>query len=55
MWESEKLGLADEAGLLIRTRKGDPRKGTLASVVKARTSIGNESLAQRFEMGHYPR
>ena len=50
MWESEKLGLADEAGLLIGTRKG-----TLASVVKARTSIGNESLAQRFEMGHYPR
>lgn len=48
----EETGLADEAGRLIRTRKGDPRKVALASVVKARTSVGNEWLAQRLEMGH---
>lgn len=48
----EKLGLSSEGGEIIRTRKGDPRKVALASVIKAHTSVGNEWLAERLEMGH---
>lgn len=47
-----ELGLMDVTGQLIQTRKGDPRKVALASVVKAHTSVGNEWLAQRLAMGH---
>ena len=32
--------------------KGDPRKVVIATLVKSRTSVGNESLAMRLEMGH---
>ena len=49
---SDSLDLADDAGELSRVRKGDPRKAALASVVKANTSVSNEWLAQRLEMGH---
>jgi len=48
----KQLGLVDEAGCLSPSSKGDPRKVALASVVKAYTSIGNEWLAIRLEMGH---
>jgi hypothetical protein len=37
---------------LTQARKGDPRKVALATVVKSRTSVSNEWLAQRLEMGH---
>jgi len=47
-----QFGLADEGGQLIQTRKGDPRKVALATVVRTHTSVGNEWLAQRLEMGH---
>ena len=48
----EELGLVNDAGGLIHARKGDPRKIALASVVKEHTSVSNEWLAQRLEMGH---
>ena len=48
----KQLGLVDEAGCLSPSRKGDPRKVALASVVKSHTSVGNEWLAVRLEMGH---
>jgi len=48
----KQFGLVDEAGCLSPGRKGDPRKVALASVVKAHTSVGNEWLAVRLEMGH---
>jgi putative transposase len=48
----EATGLANDAGKLIVARKGDPRKVALAAVVKAHTSVSNEWLAQRLEMGH---
>ena len=48
----KQLGLVDEAGCLSPSSKGEPRKVALASVVKAYTSIGNEWLAIRLEMGH---
>ena len=48
----EILGLLDETGLLILTRKGDPRKVALTSMVKAHTSVGNKWLARRLDMGH---
>ena len=49
----KQFGLVDEAGCLSPSRKGDPRKVALASVVKAHTSVGNEWLAIRLEMGHH--
>ena len=45
-----ELGLLDEKGQPIPARKGDPRK--VASVLKAHTSIDNEWISQRLEMGH---
>jgi len=48
----KQFGLVNEAGCLSPSRKGDPRKVALASVVKAHTSAGNEWLAIRLEMGH---
>jgi len=48
----KQLGLVDEAGCFSPSRKRDPRKVALASVVKARTSVCNEWLAIRLEMGH---
>ena len=48
----EELGLANDAGKLIQARKGDSHKVALASLVKDHTSVGNEWLAQRLEMGH---
>ena len=48
----DKWGLVDAVGRLIQTRKGDPRKVALATVLKAHTSVGNEWLAQRLDMGH---
>jgi putative transposase len=48
----ERLELVDDAGRPVRSRKGDPRKVALASVVKERTSVGNEWLANRLQMGH---
>lgn len=48
----EKMGLVDDMGRLIPTRKGDPRKVALASLIKVHTSVGNEWLAQRLDMGH---
>lgn len=48
-----RLGLAETSeGKMIRTRKGDPRKVAIATLVKSRTSVGNDWLAQRLEMGH---
>ena len=47
-----ELGLLDETGQAIPTRKGDPRKVALASVLKAHTSVDNEWISQRLEMGH---
>ena len=47
-----QFGLVDEAGCLSRSRKGDPRKVALASMVKAHTNVGNKWLAIRLEMGH---
>jgi len=48
----DKWGLVNAVGRLIQTRKGDPRKVALATVIKAHTSVGNEWLAQRLDMGH---
>jgi len=48
----KQLGLVDEACCLCPSRKGDPRKAALASMVKAHTIVGNEWLAVRLEMGH---
>jgi len=48
----KQFGLVDEAGGLSPSRKGDFRKVALASVIKAHTSVGNEWLAVRLEMGH---
>ena len=48
----KQLGLVDEAGCLSPSRKEDPRKVALSSMVKAHTSFGNELLAVRLEMGH---
>jgi putative transposase len=48
----EAMGLANAAGKLIQARKGDLRKVALATVVKEHTSVSNEWLAQRLEMGH---
>ncbi|MDH4444927.1 MAG: hypothetical protein QE267_07340, partial [Akkermansiaceae bacterium] len=45
----DKWGLVDAVGRLIQTRKGDPRKVALATVIKAHTSVGNEWLAQRLD------
>jgi len=47
-----QFDLVDEAGRLIPSRKGDPRKVALATVIKTHTSVGNEWLAERLEMGH---
>jgi hypothetical protein len=46
------LGLLDGKGQPVPTRKGDPHKMASASVVKSHTSVGNEWIAQRLEMGH---
>jgi len=49
----EHVGLVDPPeGRMVRTRKGDPRKVAIAIVVKSRTIVSNEWLAQRLEMGH---
>jgi len=48
----DALGMTNEAGGLLPARKGDPRKVALATLVKARTSVSNEWLAARLEMGH---
>jgi hypothetical protein len=48
----KQFGLLDEAGCISPSRKGDPLKVALASVVKAHTSVGNEWLAIRLAMGH---
>ncbi len=37
---------------LAGVRKRDPRKVSLASVVKIRTCVGNARLARRLMMGH---
>jgi len=47
-----ELGLADVGGSLTKARKGDPRKVALATLVKSRTSAGNQWLADRLAMGH---
>ena len=52
MWGMGELGLSDEEGKLVPKRKGDPRKVALASVVKSNTSVSNEWISQRLEMGH---
>ena len=49
----EHLGLVETCdGKMAQSRKGDPRKVVIATLVKARTSVSNEWLAQRLEMGH---
>jgi len=48
----KQFDLVDESGCPSPSRKGDPRKVALASVVKAHISAGNEWLAIRLEMGH---
>jgi putative transposase len=49
----EHLGLLESVdGRMVHMRKGDPRKVVIATLVKSRTSVGNEWLAQRLEMGH---
>ena len=47
-----ELGLADDSGGLLPGRKGDRRKVALATVIKSQTSVGNEWLARRLQMGH---
>jgi REP element-mobilizing transposase RayT len=47
-----ELALVNPSGQTTPSRKGDPRKVALASVVKAHTSVCNEWLAARLEMGH---
>lgn len=46
------LGLAGVSDLSAKTRKGEPRKVALATLVKSRTCVGNEWLARRLVMGH---
>ena len=49
----EHFGLLEPSdGKLVQTRKGDLRKVVIATHVKARTSVSNEWLTQRLEMGH---
>jgi hypothetical protein len=52
VWGMVALGLLDGKGKPVPARKGDPRKVVLASVVKSHTSVGNEWIAKRLEMGH---
>jgi REP element-mobilizing transposase RayT len=46
------LGLTGPDHSLTEMRKGDPRKVALATLVKSRTSAGNQWLADRLHMGH---
>ena len=46
------FSLCDDEGSLLPARKGDPRKVALATLVRARTAMGNDWVANRLEMGH---
>ena len=46
------LGLPFAARELEALRKGDPRKALLAAVLKRRTAVGTDWIAQRLAMGH---
>jgi len=47
-----KLGLPGSAEELQALRKGDPRKVICAARVKGNTSMSNDWLAKRLQMGH---
>lgn len=51
-WGMAELGLVDKKGRVVPTRKGDPRKVALASVVKSHTCVSNLWVSQRLDMGH---
>ena len=46
------LGLPLTPGELAELRKGDSRKALLAAVLKRRTAVGADWIAQRLAMGH---
>lgn len=47
-----KLGLAVGMGELAELRKGDGRKALLAAVLRRRTAVGAEWIAERLAMSH---
>ncbi|MEI7957111.1 MAG: hypothetical protein WCJ66_18265, partial [Verrucomicrobiota bacterium] len=47
-----ELELCDEEEKLRFVRKGDPRKVALATLLRTQTSITNQWIAKRLEMGH---
>lgn len=48
----KELGLPESAVGLRLLKKGDPRKVACAALVKSRTAMSNEWIAQRLAMGH---
>ena len=59
-WEAERLvkasmrclDLCDGTGQAMPSRKGDPRKVALATLLRTHTAMSNRWLAIRLEMGH---
>lgn len=49
---SKELGLPKSPDELMLLKKGDPRKVVCAALVKARTTVSNDWIAQRLAMGH---
>ena len=49
---ASELGLPDSREELERLKKSDPRKLVCAALVKRRTSVSNEWIAERLAMGH---
>ena len=47
-----ELELCDEMGELLPARNGDPRKVALATLLRMRTTMGNEWVAKQLDMGH---
>ena len=47
-----QLALCDGKGKPLPSRKGDPRKVALATLLRAHTAMNNEWVAKRLDMGH---
>ena len=47
-----ELALPESLDGLVLLKKGDPRKVACAALVKARTTVSNDWIAQRLVMGH---
>lgn len=49
---ARELGLPESRDELMKLRKSDPRKVICAALVKRRTTVSNDWLAERLAMGH---